>query len=85
MDLFPYSASSDCWIIFWSNVSDFVVSTVSQISKMDQRRYLLDPLVIAFLGGVLLDDLEQLSLVHNTLDLGMSTIKEVLGPFSLNA
>jgi len=67
--------------LFFGLVSDFVVSTVSQISKMI-KQIPLDPLLIAFLGGILL---VVAATVFGTqyLGLGMSTIKEVLGPFPL--
>ena len=67
--------------LFFGIVSDFVVSTVSQVSKMI-KKIPLNPMIIAFLGGVLLIIL---ATIFGTqyLGLGMSTIKEVLGPFPL--
>jgi H+/Cl- antiporter ClcA len=67
--------------LFFGVVSDFIVSTVSQISKLI-KKIPFDPLIVAFLGGVLL---VVLATIFGTqyLGLGMGTIKEVLGPFPL--
>ena len=67
--------------IFFGIISDFVVTTVSKISKLI-KKIPLHPLLIAFFGGVLL---VVLATVFGTqyLGLGMDTIKEVLGPFPL--
>ncbi len=69
--------------IFFGIVSDFVVTTVSKTSKLI-KKIPLHPLLIAFLGGVLL---VVLATIFGTqyLGLGMDTIKEVLGPFPLMA
>ncbi len=69
--------------VFFGIVSDIVVSTVSQVSKV-VKKIPLHPLIIAFLGGVLL---VILATIFGTqyLGLGMDTIKEVLGPFPLMA
>ena len=67
--------------VFFGVVSDFIVSTISQISKLI-KKIPFDPLIVAFLGGVLL---VILATIFGTqyLGLGMGTIKEVLGPFPL--
>ncbi len=67
--------------IFFGIISDIVVTTVSKISKLI-KKIPLDPLLIAFLGGILL---VLLAAIFGTqyLGLGMNTIKEVLGPFPL--
>jgi len=67
--------------VFFGVVSDFIVSTSSQISKLI-KKIPFDPLIVAFLGGVLL---VVLATIFGTqyLGLGMGTIKEVLGPFPL--
>ena len=69
--------------LFFGIVSDIVVSTVSEVSKVI-KKIPLHPLLIAFLGGVLL---VVLTTVFGTqyLGLGMDTIKEVLGPFPVMA
>jgi H+/Cl- antiporter ClcA len=69
--------------LFFGIVSDIVVSTVSEVSKAI-KKIPLHPLLIAFLGGVLL---VVLATIFGTqyLGLGMDTIKEVLGPFPLMA
>jgi H+/Cl- antiporter ClcA len=69
--------------IFFGVVSDFVVTTISKTSKL-VKMIPLHPLLIAFLGGVLL---VVLAAVFGTqyLGLGMDTIKEALGPFPLMA
>jgi H+/Cl- antiporter ClcA len=69
--------------IFFGFVSDFVVTTISKTSKL-VKKIPLHPLVIAFLGGILL---VVLATVFGTqyLGLGMDTIKEALGPFPLMA
>ncbi len=69
--------------IFFGIISDIVVTTVSQISKLI-KRIPLNPLIIAFLGGVLLIVLAGI-FGTQYLGLGMGTIKEVLGPFPLMA
>ena len=67
--------------VFFGVVSDFIVSTISKISKLI-KKIPFDPLIVAFLGGVLL---VVLATIFGTqyLGLGMGTIKEVLGPFPL--
>jgi len=67
--------------VFFGVISDFVVSTVSQISKWI-KKIPFNPLLVAFIGGVLL---VILATIFGTqyLGLGMGTIKEVLGPFPL--
>ncbi len=67
--------------LYFGIVSDIVVSTVSEVSRVVKRIH-LHPLLIAFLGGVLL---VVLTAIFGTqyLGLGMDTIKEVLGPFPL--
>jgi H+/Cl- antiporter ClcA len=67
--------------VFFGVVSDMVVSTVSHISKMI-KKIPLNPLIIAFLGGILLVLLTTV-LGTQYLGLGMDTIKEMLGPFPL--
>ena len=69
--------------LYFGIVSDIVVSTVSEVSRVIKRIH-LHPLIIAFLGGVLL---VILTTIFGTqyLGLGMDTIKEVLGPFPLMA
>jgi H+/Cl- antiporter ClcA len=69
--------------LFFGVISDLVVTSVSYISKLI-KKIPLHPLIIAFLGGVLLIIL---ALIFGTqyLGLGMGTIKDVLGPFPLMA
>ena len=69
--------------LFFGIVSDIVVSTVSEVSKVI-KKIPLHPLLIAFLGGILL---VVLATIFGTqyLGLGMGTIKEVLGPFPVMA
>ena len=69
--------------LYFGIVSDIVVSTVSEVSKVI-KKIPLHPLLIAFLGGILL---VILATIFGTqyLGLGMDTIKEVLGPFPLMA
>jgi len=69
--------------IYFGLVSDFVVTTVSKISKMI-KKIPFDPLIVAFFGGVLIVILATI-LGTQYLGLGMDTIKEVLGPFPLMA
>ena len=69
--------------IFFGIISDFVVTTVSYISKLI-KKIPLNPFLIAFLGGILLIILAGI-FGTQYLGLGMSTIKEVLGPFPLMA
>ncbi len=69
--------------VFFGIVSDIVVSTVSQVSKRI-KKIQLHPLLIAFLGGILLVAMATV-LGTQYLGLGMDTIREVLGPFPLMA
>ena len=65
--------------IFFGLVSYIVVKSISKVAKW-VKKIPLDPLWIAFMGGVLLIIL---TWIFGTqyLGLGMGTIKEVLGPF----
>jgi len=65
--------------IYFGIISDLVVSAVSKIGKLI-KKIPLNPLIIAFLGGVLIIILTWI-FGPRYLGLGMGTIKEVLGPF----
>jgi len=67
--------------IFFGIISDFVVTTVSYVSKLI-KKIPFDPLLTAFLGGILLIILAEI-FGEQYMGLGMRTIKEVLGPFPL--
>jgi H+/Cl- antiporter ClcA len=67
--------------IYFGIVSDFVVTTVAYISKL-VKKIPYNPLVVAFLGGLLLIVLASI-FGTQYLGLGMGTIKEALGPFPL--
>jgi H+/Cl- antiporter ClcA len=66
--------------LFFGFVSDIIVTSVSKTSKLI-KKIPLHPLVIAFLGGVLLIILTWI-FGKEYLGLGMDTIKDVIGPFS---
>jgi len=69
--------------LFFGMVSYVTVRSVSGVAKLI-KKIPLHPLLIAFLGGVLLIILT-LIFGKQYLGLGMGTIKEVLGPFPLMA
>ena len=65
--------------IFFGLISDVVITAVSFVHKQI-KKIPLNPLLIAFLGGVVLIVLTKI-FGEEYLGLGMSTIKDVLGPF----
>ena len=67
--------------LFFGVVSYITVRSISAVAKMI-KKIPLSPLLIAFLGGVLLIVLTMI-FGEQYLGLGMDTIKEVLGPFPL--
>ena len=66
--------------LFFGFVSDIIVTSVSKVSKLI-KSIPLNPLIKAFLGGVLIIGLVMI-FGEDYLGLGMGTIKDVLGPFS---
>jgi len=65
--------------LFFGFVSDIVVTSTIQVSKLI-KKIPLHPLIIAFLGGIVLIVLAWI-FGEQYLGLGMDTIKNVLGPF----